>query len=210
MLEFFSKGGAVMYPILLCSILALAIFLERLWSLARQRVVPASLFPQVERLVTENRRGEAIGLCRASDSALGRIMVAGLSQLSRGRERMRESMGDAADQESGQLERFVEALGTIASVSTLLGLLGTISGMIEVFSVISTSQAVNPPALASGISEALVTTFAGLTVAIPSLVAYKFLQARIDGDLRELEHNAVRLVTLVDGPAETRGRDAVS
>jgi len=209
MLEFFAKGGVVMYPILLCSILALAIFLERLWSLARQRVVPASLFSEIERLVAVDRRQEAIGLCRASDSALGRIMLAGLFELPNGRGRMREGMRDAADRESGQLERFVEALGTIASVSTLLGLLGTISGMIEIFAVISTAQAVNPPALASGISEALVTTFAGLSVAIPSLVAYKFLQARIDGDLRELEHNAVRLVTLVDGPAEARELNAV-
>jgi len=209
MLEFFAKGGVVMYPILLCSILALAIFLERLWSLAPQRVVPTSLFPEIKRLVTDDRRGEAIGLCRASDSALGRILLAGLFDLSSGRDRMRESMRDAADQESGQLERFVEVLGTIASVSTLLGLLGTISGMIEVFSVIATAQAVNPPALASGISEALVTTFAGLSVAIPSLVAYKFLLARIDGDLRELEHNSVQLVSLVDGPTEAHGLDAV-
>jgi biopolymer transport protein ExbB len=123
---------------------------------------------------------------------------------------MREGMRDAADRESGQLERFIEALGTIASVSTLLGLLGTISGMIEIFSVISTDQTVNPPALASGISEALITTFAGLTVAIPALVAYKFLQARVDGDLRELEHMAVRLVALVEGPPEARDLHAVS
>ncbi len=209
MLEFFSKGGVVMYPILLCSILALAIFLERLWSLARQRVVPASLFPQIEGMVSHERHGEAVGVCRASDSALGRILLAGLLALSGGRKRMRESMRDAADQESGQLERFVEVLGTIASVSTLLGLLGTISGMIEIFSVISTDQAVNPPALASGISEALVSTFAGLSVAIPALVAYKFLLARIDGDLRELEHNAVQLVNLLDGPTEARELNAV-
>jgi biopolymer transport protein ExbB len=210
MLEFFAKGGTVMYPILLCSILALAIFLERLWSLAPRRVVPAKLFAQVERLVLDRRRDEAIGLCRASDSALARIMLAGLFDLPHGRERMREGMRDAADRESGQLERFIEALGTIASVSTLLGLLGTISGMIEIFSVISTDQTVNPPALASGISEALITTFAGLTVAIPALVAYKFLQARVDGDLRELEHMAVRLVALVEGPPEARDLHAVS
>jgi biopolymer transport protein ExbB len=210
MLEFFAKGGIVMYPILLCSVLALAIFLERLWSLGRRRVVPAKLFPQVERLILQNRRDEAIGLCRASDSALARILLAGLFELAGGRERMREGMRDAADRESGQLERFVEALGTIASVSTLLGLLGTISGMIEIFGVISTQQTVNPPALASGISEALITTFAGLTVAIPSLVAYKFLQARVDSDLRELEHIAVRLIALVDGSDETRELYAVS
>jgi biopolymer transport protein ExbB len=210
MLEFFSKGGVVMYPILVCSILALAIFLERLWSLARQRVVPPALFNHVERMVIEHRREEAIGLCRASDSALARILLAGLFYIPSGRERMRESMRDAAERESGRLERFIEVLGTIASVSTLLGLLGTISGMIEIFSVISTDQTVNPPALASGISEALVTTFAGLSVAIPSLVAYKFLQARVDGDLRDLEHVAVRLVTLVDGPPEARELHAIS
>jgi biopolymer transport protein ExbB len=210
MIEFFHKGGIVMYPILLCSILALAIFLERLWSLARQRVAPGKLLPQVERLVLQSRREEAIGLCRASDSALGRILLAGLFDLPLGRERMRESMRDAADREAGQLERFIEALGTIASVSTLLGLLGTIAGMIKIFSVISTQQAVNPPALASGISEALITTFAGLTVAIPSLVAYKLLQARVDGDLREIEHAAVRLVALVDGPPDGRELYAVS
>ena len=124
--------------------------------------------------------------------------------------RMRESMRDAADVESGELERFIEALGTIASVSTLLGLLGTISGMIKIFSVISTQQAVNPPALAAGISEALITTFAGLTVAIPSLVAYKFLQARVDAGLREIEHVAVRLAAATDGTGEAHETYAFS
>ena len=210
MLEFFQKGGIVMYPILLCSILALAIFLERLWALARRRVAPPRLLSEIERLLVQQRRDEAIGTCRASDSALGRILLAGLYEISAGRERMRESMRDRADQESGELERFIEALGTIASVSTLLGLLGTISGMIKIFSVISTQQMVNPPALAAGISEALITTFAGLSVAIPSLVAYKFLQARVDDDLRAIEHAAVRLLTLVDGSPETRELYAAS
>jgi biopolymer transport protein ExbB len=210
MLDFFQKGGVVMYPILLCSIIALAIFLERVWSLSRRRVAPPKLFPHVERLLLQNRREEAVGLCRASDSALGRILLAGLFHLPLGRDRMRESMRDAADVESGELERFIEALGTIASVSTLLGLLGTISGMIKIFSVISTQQAVNPPALAAGISEALITTFAGLTVAIPSLVAYKFLQARVDAGLREIEHVAVRLAAATDGTGEAHETYAFS
>lgn len=210
MLDFFVKGGIFMYPILLCSILALTISIERLWTLARRRVAPPKLFPDVEHLLVQNRPQEAVGVCRASDAALGRVLLAGLTQCSAGRGRMRESMQDAADRESGDLERFIEGLGTIASISTLLGLLGTISGMIKIFSVISLQQAVNPPALAAGISEALITTYAGLTVAIPSLAAYKFLQSRVDADLLEIEHCAVRLVELVDGPGAAHERYAVS
>lgn len=196
MLELFHKGGVFMYPILFCSILALAIFLERAWSLARRRVVPPALFPLLGNMLAQRRRDEALGVCRASDSPLARVLLAGLEEIPHGRARMRESMRDAADRESGSLERFVEALGTIASVSTLLGLLGTISGMIKIFSVISTQQAVNPPALAAGISEALITTYAGLTVAIPAVAAHRFLQGRLDAVLIELEECAVRLVGL--------------
>ena len=196
MLELFHKGGVFMYPILFCSILALAIFLERAWSLARRRVVPPALFPLLGNMLAQRRRDEALGVCRASDSPLARVLLAGLEEIPHGRARTRESMRDAADRESGSLERFVEALGTIASVSTLLGLLGTISGMIKIFSVISTQQAVNPPALAAGISEALITTYAGLTVAIPAVAAHRFLQGRLDAVLIELEECAVRLVGL--------------
>jgi len=196
LLELFHKGGVFMYPILFCSILALAIFLERAWSLARRRVVPPALFPLLGNMLAQRRRDEALGVCRASDSPLARVLLAGLEEIPHGRARMRESMRDAADRESGSLERFVEALGTIASVSTLLGLLGTISGMIKIFSVISTQQAVNPPALAAGISEALITTYAGLTVAIPAVAAHRFLQGRLDAVLIELEECAVRLVGL--------------
>jgi len=197
MIEFFVKGGVFMVPILLCSITALAIFLERVWQLRRTKVVPPDFIHEVEALIRRGNIPDALMLCQNNGSSIARIILIGLKNAGKRRESIKEYLEEVGRQESALLERFVEGLGTIAGVSTLLGLLGTISGMIKIFSVISTQNVVNPGLLAGGISEALITTYAGLTVAIPALVMYKYLQSKADALILEMEGHSIRLVELL-------------
>jgi len=197
MIEFFVKGGVFMVPILLCSITALAIFLERVWQLRRNKVVPPDFIHEVEALIRKGNIPDALMLCQNNGSSIARIILIGLKNAGKRRESIKEYLEEVGRQESALLERFVEGLGTIAGVSTLLGLLGTISGMIKIFSVISTQNVVNPGLLAGGISEALITTYAGLTVAIPALVMYKYLQSKADALILEMEGHSIRLVELL-------------
>ena len=197
MLDLFIKGGVFMYPILLCSITALAIFFERLWNLRRDSVVPRGFVEEVETLVSRGDIPAAILRCQNNQSSIARILLVGMKNYGKRREIIKEYLEEIGRHESASLERFVEALGTISGVSTLLGLLGTISGMITIFSVISSQVAVNPSTLAGGISEALITTFAGLTVAIPSLVMYKYLQSKTGSLILEMEQHSIRLVDLI-------------
>jgi biopolymer transport protein ExbB len=197
MIDFFVKGGIFMYPILLCSITALAIFLERVWNLRRPRVLPLEFVCDVEELIRKGSIPDAIMRCQQNRSSIARILLVGIKNFGRRREVIKEYLEEVGRQESAALERFVEALGTIAGVSTLLGLLGTISGMIKIFSVISTQAVVNPGSLAGGISEALITTYAGLTVAIPTIVMYKYLQSKANALIREMEEHSIRVVDLL-------------
>ena len=197
MIDFFTKGGIFMYPILLCSITALAIFIERLWNLRRVQVLPLELVNEVEDLIRREKIHEAAMLCQNNRSSVAQIFLVGLKNFGRRREEIKDHLEEVGRQQSASLERFVEGLGTIAGVSTLLGLLGTISGMINVFSVISTQTVVNPGSMAGGISEALITTYAGLSVAIPTIVMYKYLQSRANTLILEMERRSVRLVDLL-------------
>lgn len=205
MIDFFIKGGIFMIPILLCSITALAIFIERLWNLKRSRVVPLGFIQQVEDCIRREKIPEALMLCQHDRSSIGRILLVGIKNFGEGREIIAEALEEAGRRESASLERFIEGLGTIPGISTLLGLLGTISGMIKIFSVISTQSAVNPGSLAGGISEALITTYAGLTVAIPAIVMYKYLQSKTDTLIREMEEYSRRLVELLRGKEGNSG-----
>ena len=186
-----------MYPILLCSITALAIFFERMWNLRRDYVVPRDFVEEIKGLVSIGKIPEAMMRCQLNKSTIARILLVGIKNFGKRREIIKEYLEEVGRQESASLERFVEALGTIAGVSTLLGLLGTISGMITVFSVISSQAVVNPASLAGGISEALITTYAGLTVAIPSLVMYKYLQSKTNALILEMEQHSIHLVDLI-------------
>lgn len=197
MIEFFHKGGVFMYPILLCSITALAIFFERVWNLRRERVVPGDFVYEIEDLVAKGVVRDAIMRCQSNKSSIARILLVALKNFGKKREIIKEYVEEVGRQETAALERFVEALGTISGVSTLLGLLGTISGMIKIFSVISTQSVVNPSSLAGGISEALITTYAGLVVAIPALVMYKFLQSKTENMVLEMEDHSIRIVDLL-------------
>lgn len=204
MIDFFIKGGIFMYPILLCSITALAIFIERIWNLRRSQVIPRDFVEEVEELIRRGKIPDAVMRCQHNKSSISRILLVGIKNFGKRREIIKEYLEEVGRQESASLERFVEGLGTIAGVSTLLGLLGTISGMIKIFSVISTQTVVNPGSLAGGISEALITTYAGLTVAIPTIVMYKYLQSKTNALILEMEERSIRLVELLK---EKEGND---
>lgn len=203
MVDFFTKGGIFMYPILLCSITALAIFIERLWNLRWKHVIPLDFIGDVELLIRREKIPDAALLCQQNSSSMARILLVGIKRFGRKREVIKEYLEEVGRQESASLERFVEGLGTIAGVSTLLGLLGTISGMIQVFSVISTQTVINPGSLAGGISEALITTYAGLSVAIPTLVMYKYLQSKTQTLILQMEEHSIRLVDLLKQKEES-------
>lgn len=192
-----------MVPIGLSSVAALGICLERLWSLRVRRAAPPGLLADVERelegTADSNRVGELCAGCH-----LGAIFMAGLASARHGREAMKEAMEGAAATAVHDMERYLTALGTIAAISPLLGLLGTVLGMIEVFRVLVEDGIGNPSVFASGISEALVTTAAGLAVAIPALILHRYLLRKVDDLLVVMERQSSRLVELVhadrDGP----------
>lgn len=195
--DFYMKGGVFMHPILLCSIIALAIFMERLWSLRRKKVIPESILPKIEKLVREEKISEAVGLCKLDNSSLSRILLIGLKNAGTRREHLKEVIEEVGSREATYLERYLEGLSTIANISTLLGLLGTISGMITIFSVISRETVVNPTSLAGGISEALNTTAFGLVVAIPTTVFYKYLVGKAETMIVEMEEYSTHIVEIL-------------
>ena len=195
MVDFLQAGGWLMLPLAVASVVALAICIERAWALRRPRIVPSHLLADVAGAVDADDVAQARSLCTAS--ALGRILLAGFDSASRGRDAMREAMEDAAGAVVHDLERYLTALGTIASISPLLGLLGTVIGMIRVFAALMRDQAAEVTVLAGGISEALVTTAAGLTVAIPALMFHRYLLRKVDDLTVEMEHQATRFADLL-------------
>ncbi len=199
MFELILSGGFIMAPIILCSILALTIVVERFWTLREQKIAPANLVQQIIKLHNKNRiTNEAISKLK-KNSPLGQILAAGLRNMNAERELMKESIEEEGRQVVLELERFLNTLGTIASITPLLGLLGTVIGMIKVFAVITSLGVGDPKILADGISEALITTAAGLSVAIPSVMFYRFFRGRVDELLLKMEAQAVYLVEVVHG-----------
>ncbi len=198
MFEIVKSGGIVMVPIILCSILAVAITLERLWTLREQRVVPAELTDKVWRWVENRALSDKQILALQHHSPLGRILAAGLSNRHRDRAVMLSAIEDAGRHVVHDLERFLGFLGTIAAISPLLGLLGTVTGMIRTFRAITVAGIGNPSAMAGGIAEALITTAAGLIVAIPALIAYRYLRGRVDALVIQMEKESIKLVQAID------------
>ena len=194
MLELVKSGGWLMVPILLCSVAAMAIIVERLWSLQRERIVPDDLAARaLEWARTDDLSEERIQALRAG-SPLGRILAAVLASRHLDRELMKEYIEEIGRHVAHELERYLNALGTIAAIAPLLGLLGTVIGMIKVFAVITAQGVGEPRVLAGGISEALITTAAGLTVAIPSLLFHRVLRGRVDALVVTMEQEALKLV----------------
>ncbi|MCC5795568.1 MAG: MotA/TolQ/ExbB proton channel family protein [Chromatiales bacterium] len=194
MWEIIQAGGWLMLPILLCSVIACAIIAERLWTLQPQRVIPADLSRQVWDWISRNQLTQQHLQALRETSPLGQVLAAGLASRHRDREGMKESIEDTGRHVVHEMERYLTTLGTIAAVTPLLGLLGTVIGMIKVFNAITLEGVGDPGVLAGGISEALITTAAGLSVAIPSLMAYRYLRSRIDGLVVSMEKEALALL----------------
>jgi biopolymer transport protein ExbB len=199
MYDFVVKGGVLMIPIALCSIIALAIFLERLWSLRRSRVIPRDFLIEIEDLIRREKIPEAITRCRKDNSSMANIIVAGIRNFGKRREIVKEGIEEIGRREASTLERYINVVGTIAAISPLLGLLGPVFGMIKAFNVISIQGVGNPSSLAGGISEALITTAAGLVVAIPTFVLYRYLANKADALIVEMEEHSIRMVDLLKG-----------
>lgn len=202
MLELIKSGGFLIWPLLLCSIISLAIIAERFWSLQTKRIISTNLVIKVwewnKKGVLDVRHIEEL----RKDSPLGKVLAAGLVNRKHDREVMKESIEEVGHHVAHDLERFLNTLGTIASISPLLGLLGTVVGMIKVFAVITAQGVGDPSVLAEGISEALITTAVGLTVAIPSLMFYRYFRGRVDELVVTMEQEALKMVEVMHGERE--------
>ena len=202
MLELFKAGGLLMWPILICSVISLAIIFERFWSLQEKRITPKHLVTQVWQWAKVGHlNNQRIRDLRVA-SPLGRILAAGLVNRSHEREVMKESIEEVGRHVAHTLERFLNTLGTIASSSPLLGLLGTVIGMIKVFAVITTHGVGDASILAEGISEALLTTAAGLSVAIPTLMFHRYFRGKVDALVMTMEQEALKMVEVMQGLRE--------
>ena len=202
MFELIKNGGWLMLPIIFCSIVAMAIVIERFWSLQRKKILPPELVPQLWRLAKEDKIDDVTLRRVKLSSPLGSILASGLLNKHHGREMMKTSIEETGRQVVHELERFLNPLGTIASVTPLLGLLGTVVGMIKVFAAIMVHGVGDPGILAGGISEALLTTAAGLTVAIPSLIFHRYFERLVDEYVLNMEEEALKLVDVMAGDRE--------
>lgn len=202
MFELLKAGGILMVPIVACSILALAIILERFWTLRASRVAPPQTINELWRWIKKKELNSRKLKALQSSSPLGRILAGGLMNAKHGREIMKESIEHEASQVIHDLERFLNPLGTVATITPLLGLLGTVIGMIKVFAEIQLAGVGNAGNLAGGISEALITTAAGLSVAIPALICHRYFIRRVDELVVGMEQEAIKLVEVVHGDRE--------
>ena len=192
MWEIVRAGGPFMWPIIICSIVLVGIVLERLWTLQRKRVLPQDLIKKVSELADRNQVNPKVIEALEKNSPLGRVLAAALANRHRGREIMMERVEDVGRHVVHELERFVNSVGTIASISPLLGLLGTVTGIIDSFRAVMLGGMGDPRLLAGGISEALITTAGGLAVAIPSFIAYRYLRGKVEGIVIDMEKIAVK------------------
>ena len=195
--EIFQKSGLFIYQLILCSVVGLAIFLQKFWQLRNKNIIPDNFLDLLYNFLNHGEIKEASVLCSKSNSSISRIAASAINARSFDKEHMLEMVEQAGQNEAIDLGRYIEGLGAISTVSTLLGLLGTISGMIQIFGVISTQDIVNPPALAGGISEALYTTAIGLSIAIPAFIAYKYISGRYSELMTILEQESRKITELL-------------
>jgi biopolymer transport protein ExbB len=201
--ELLEAGGWLMLPILLCSVAAVAIVIERFWALRRVVIMPDNLVSQIWQLHRRRQLNDDRIAEIRDGSALGRMLAAGLINRFHSREVMKEAIEDTGRQVVADLERYLNTLGTIAAVSPLLGLLGTVFGMIQVFGVITQAGVGNAGLLAGGISKALITTAAGLSVAIPALMFHRYFNGRVNKLIIAMEEQALRLIEVMKGERES-------
>jgi biopolymer transport protein ExbB len=197
MIEIFLKGGPLMYPILICSVIGWAIFLERVrtFFVIRRSIIP--LTRQTIDLIQAGKTIDAISLCKANASSLAKILLVVLGKTGAERTVIKSMAEEVGEREAVALHRYLGLLGTIANIAPLLGLLGTVLGMIDAFNVIATQGVGTPTTLGGGISEALITTAAGLTVAVPMILLHRYLTSRAEHITLQLEEATMQVVDLV-------------
>lgn len=201
--ELFAQGGPLMWAILAASVVGVGVFLERLWSLQRSRIHPRAFVERIRALVAKGKTAEALLLCEENGSSIATVMAGALRAYENANDRrdIKEAVEEVGAREVAHMDRNVEIVGVIATISPLLGLLGTVVGMIQVFREFVTafaSGAVGPDTFAQGIWQALITTAYGLTVAIPTLLLYRYLQGRNNGLVLEMEEDAMGIVNLLE------------
>lgn len=197
MWELIQKGGIIMYPIILLSVIALAVFLERLISLRKEKYVPKAFYEQLVSLLKKKNINEAVEVCKANKSALARISETIITNTDLPLSRLLEVAEESGRSEVSKLDKFLPSLQTIVAIAPLLGLLGTVLGMIKIFDVIALQGTGSAEALSSGIAEALITTAAGLVVAIPAQIFYFIAKARADAIGAALEKASSEVMNLL-------------
>lgn len=202
MWELIKAGGWVMLPLILCSVAALTIILDRLWHLRRSRIIPRRDLQKAGQLCRQAKITAAELKVLRIASPVGRLLSAGILNRGHPISIVKESLEDIGQQIAHQLERYLNALGTIAAISPLLGLLGTVLGMIRVFNTMTAQTVTDPSKLAGGIAEALITTAAGLLVAIPALLFYRYFRGQVDSLLMEMEEESLKIVEVIKGLRE--------
>ena len=202
MFELIQSGGVLIIPILFCSIVAMGIIGERFWTLRKKKILPPEMVTQVWSLAKANKLDVKTLKHLKDSSPLGTILATGLMSRSLGREVMKESIAESGRQVTHRLERFLNTLGTIATITPLLGLLGTVIGMIKVFAAIVSHGVGDPTILAGGISEALITTAAGLTVAIPCVIFHRYFDGLVDEYVLNMEEESLKLIEVIHNTRE--------
>lgn len=202
-----ARGGPLMFLIIACSVIAVAVVIERLWHLRRAEINTEEFMENISETLKRNKILDAIDKCNAMPGPIAHILKAGILKHDRSRMEIREAIEDAGLHEIPRLEKNLGILATIAHISPLLGLLGTVTGMVRAFQVIEQKSVslipVNPGDLAGGIWEALITTVAGLAVAIPTYVAYNFLVSKTDGFVLQMEKSATDLINILGTKRES-------
>lgn len=201
MIEFLMQGGPVMVPIGLCSVIGLASFVERAWSLRRERVVPRGFCVELVELLRQERWQDASNLCKKRDVPIARIVEVALAARGEPRSGLRDRVEEIGRREAMELERWLWVVATVASVGPLLGLLGTVAGMIQTFQTIEGGGIGQMQQMAGGIGVALITTLGGLVVAIPAVIGHRFLVSRVDDLVVDLEEVSMGAVNLLSTPS---------
>jgi biopolymer transport protein ExbB len=197
MLEFFKKGGITMYPILIGSLLSITIFFERMFYFKSIKTKSKKFVFRVKNLVKKGSIELAISSCRKNPTPISKIMLSGLLKFGQRREEIKEAIEDSANLEIPELEKNLYILATVGNVAPLFGLLGTVFGMIRAFNVIATIGVGQAQPLAGGISEALLTTAFGLSVAIPTVIFFNYLSGRVSNIIRNMEETCMDLLDLL-------------
>jgi biopolymer transport protein ExbB len=196
-IQWFTRGGPIMYPILACSIIGLAVFLERLAFLRRKHLMPERFVRAVTRAWQRGEFEVAWRLCQQQDLPLARILRAGLRKIKEGPQEVERAMEVTGSHEAGVLEANLRFLGAISNIAPMLGFLGTVTGLITAFNVIAVQGTGDPKLMADGVSEALITTEFGLFVGIPALGAYHYLRGKVDRLVHEMEAITLELLSAI-------------